>query len=60
MYNARTLSNRRYKQKTKQKQVEYSISEMEEYRKIEEHLAVLNISYQKYVKQLIRKDMETW
>ena len=53
-------AQKRYKQKTIQKQIQYKPNEMEEYRRIEEHLIKINMSYQKYVKALIRKDMETW
>lgn len=50
----------RYKKKIKQIQIEYSIQEMEEYQKIEDHCKQLGISYQQYVKSLIREDMTKW
>lgn len=57
---AQKEAQQRYDKKTKRIMIKYSIAEKEEYKRIEEHLIKLNISYQKYVKQLIRKDMETW
>lgn len=57
---AQKEASKRYREKIIQKQIEYKPTEIEEYRRIEEHLLLINISYQKYVKQLIRKDMETW
>lgn len=57
---AQKEAQQRYDEKTKRIMIKYSIAEKEEYKRIEEHLIKLNISYQKYVKQLIRKDMETW
>lgn len=55
---AQKEANKRYKAKTKQIMVKYSIQEMEEYRRAEQHCHEMDITYQRYVKDLIRKDLD--
>lgn len=55
---AQREAKKRYKAKTIQKQIEYSPNEAEEYKRIDEYCRQMDISYQRYVKDLIRRDME--
>lgn len=51
-------ANKRYRTKTYQKTIQYSPNETEEYLQIESYCKSMDISYQRYVKDLIRRDME--
>lgn len=51
-------AKKRYKAKTIQKQIEYTPAESEEFSRIESYCKSMDISYQRYVKDLIRRDME--
>ena len=55
---AQREANKRYKAKTKQILIKYSLQELDEFSKIESYCKSMDISYQRYVKDLIRRDME--
>lgn len=55
---AQKEANKRYRSKTFQKTIQYSPNEAEEYQRIDEYCRERDISYQRYVKDLIRRDME--
>lgn len=48
----------RYNKGTVLKSIRYNPHEVAEYQRIEEHCKQLDITYQRYVKDLIRRDLE--
>ena len=57
---AQKEASKRYKSKIIQKQIEYYPKEKNEWEKINNYLTMHKMTYQQYVKCLIRKDMESW
>lgn len=55
---AQREASKRYRSKTFQKTIQYSPNEAEEYQRVEQYCRDMDTTYQKYVKDLIRRDME--
>lgn len=55
---AQKEASKRYRTKTFQKTIQYSPNEQDEYKRVDSYCREMDISYQRYVKDLIRKDME--
>lgn len=55
---AQKEASKRYKAKSIQKLIQYYPKELDEWEKINTYLTSKNLSYQQYVKDLIREDMK--